>query len=421
MADCDLWDKLREILESQGGRKLLEPPEVSPEDYDRGLFYRVKRRMRHEAARFEIARTAVEDHYRGFENLPAGRRQTVLRSSRPQLLIALAQDLMQRSFDARFNDVRASLRLATLAVEVVGHVGRNDYLSPLALADLEAEALAYLGNAQRIASELARAEQTFERAERRREVGTRDRALRAHLLWLRALLADARGDAREASRLQDQEIALRRLLGDPAKLGVALVGRGLSVCWDEGPTERACALMKEGAKLVDKHEMILIAVHGLAEAFARSGMGADALIALGTVPMLLMLVEAEGDFRTRYEWVQALALRALGDHAWSARQLEDVRAALKQQGRPRLAAVAAMDLLAVYVELGRYREAEKLATEAWLTFQGEGLDRAGAAALLSLVKAVQDETATGAVAVAIANHVARYQHNRHARLELPDA
>ncbi len=419
MADRNLWDKLREILESQGARKLLEPPEVSPEDYDRSLFYRLQRRVRCEAARFKIARTAVEDHYRGFQDLPAGRRQTVLRSSRPQLLIALAQDLMQRTLDARFGDVRETLRLATLALEVVEHVGRLDYLSPPALADLEAEALTNLGNAQRIASELARAVETFERAERRRQAGTGDRALRAHLLWLRALLADAHGDAREAARLQDQEIALRRLLGDPAKLGVALVGRGLSACWDEGPTDRACALMKEGAELVDKHEMILIAVHGLAEAFARAGKGAESLVALGTVPMLLMFVE--GSFRTRYDWVQALAMRALGEYAWSARQLEDTRAALLQEGRMRLAAVAGMDLLAVYVELGRYREAEQLAAEAWAVFEDQGLDRAGVAALLSLTKALQEETATGAVAVAIANHVARYQHNRHARLELPDA
>ncbi len=420
MSDHDLWNKLREILESQGGRKLLEPPEVRPEDYDRGLFYRVRRRIRQEAACIEIARTTVEDRHQGFEDLPAGRRQTVLRSSRPQTLIALAQDLVRRSYAARFDDVRGSLRLATHAVEVVEEISRTDYLSPEALADLEAEALGYLGNAQRIASELPRAEETLERAERKREAGTGDRALRAELLWLRAALSDARGEAGEAAKLRDREIALRRLIGDPAKLGMALVCRGLSECWDEGPTERACAFMKEGTELVDDYHPMLIALLGLAEAFARAGSGGDALMALGTAPMLVMLVKLEG-YQTSHDWVQALAFRALGDYAWSARRLEEVHVQLKQRGRERLAAVAAMDLVAIYVEQGRYREAQGLAAGAWLTFKKEGLDRAGAAALLSLTTALRDEKATGAVAVAVANYIARYQHNRHARLELPDA
>ncbi len=412
----DLWDKLRHILEKH--RALLEPADARPEDYEGGLFNRVRRRMGYEAARLKIARTAVEDHYQGFEEFPAGRRQTVLRSSRPQLLVTLAQDLMRRSYEARFDRARDSLRLATLALEVVEHIARTDYLPPPAVADLEAEALAYLGNAYRITSEMPRAVETLERAERRREAGTRDRALRADLLNFRIALAESRGDAREAARLLEREIALRRLLGDPGKLGKALVMRGLNACWDEGPTDRAIAYMKEGAELVDTNELLLTALHGLAEAFARDGRGGDALVALEGTPLLLLIINLER-YQTAHHWNQALAFRALGDYAWSARRLEDVRAELKQAGRKHLAAVAAMDLVAVYVGQGRYREARVMAAEAWQTFQDEGLDQAGAAALLSLTKALQEETATGALAVAIANHVARYQHNRHARLELP--
>lgn len=419
MSDRDLWNKLRQLLDSRGARELLHPPaRVRPQDYDR-VFRRVVRRMRPEAARLALARNAVEDRYQGFENLPAGRRRTVLQSSGPQMLVALAQDLVLRSYAARFDDVRDSLRLATQAVEVVEHIGRRDYLSPPALADLEAEALAYLGNAQRIASKLPPAEKTFDQAEKRREAGTGDRALRADLLMLRAYLQNARGQSGAAARLQDRQIALRRLLGDPARLGVALIDRGFTACWDEGPTERACAFMKEGTELVDDYQPMLAALLGLAEAFARAGSGGDALIALGTAPMLIMLVNSE-TFETSHSWIQALAFRALGDQAWAARRLEEVRVALNQQGRTRLAAVAALDLLAVYVELGRYREAQALGAEASLTFQNEGLGHAGTAALAMLADAVRKETASGAVAVAIANFIARYQHNRHARLELPD-
>lgn len=416
MAD-DLWSKLRRILREEKARSLLEPPEVPPEEYE-AILRSVRRRMRREAACFNIARTAVEDRYQGFEDLPAGRRQTVLRSSRPQTLLALAQDLMRRSYAARFDHVRESLHLATLALEVVEHIGRTGYLSRPVLADLESEALAYLGNAQRISSDLARAVETFERAERWREAGTGDRILRADLLRLRAYLLNSQGEAAQAAQLQDREIVLRRLMGDRAGLGEALVARGLTASWDEGPTDRTCAYMKEGAELVATNELLLTALHGLAEAFARAGQAGDALVALEGTPLLLLAVNLK-KYEMSHHWIQALTFRAFGDYAWAARRLEDVRVALKEAGRERLAAVAAMDLVAVYAAQGRYREAQALASEAWLTFQNEGLAQAGAAALLSLTKALQDESATGAVAMAIANYVARLQHNKRARLELP--
>jgi len=332
------------------------------------------------------------------------------------MVVTLARDLMARSFEARFHDTSESLCLARLANEVAQKVGETGYLSAENLADLHAEGWAFLGNAERINSNMGAAETALRAAEEALEDGTGDRDLKADLLSFLASLRSSQGRAVEAAQLFDREIALRRLLGDQERLGVALVDRGRMVCWAEGPTIEACQFVRDGLELVKDRHVFLMGLLVLAEAFARDDRGFDALLLLSDAKLVMGLLEP-GRFESRYRWIRGITYRALGELERAEELLVPVRAELVANELTAPAAVVTMDLVSVFAHQQRFREARILAAEAHELLLAQGLENKALAASLLLQKALAAETEVSRMAVAVANFFARHGYNRSARLE----
>ncbi|MDX1503495.1 MAG: hypothetical protein R3325_14135 [Thermoanaerobaculia bacterium] len=362
------------------------------------------------AARAAAAPAALRPGRRGTSPRPAGRQLASLRSAPPVLLEQLARHLMDDSYAARFEAPARSLELARLAVGCVEIVVESEDVGEEAAADLHAEALGYLGNALRISSDLAGAEEALANAVELAQWGTGRPELKATLLSLLASLRFAQGRPREASRLLDREIALRRRLAARERLGHALIDRGVVAASLE-PVETACVYLAEGVARAAEPERILLALQPLAERLARDGDGEQARRVLGVAEGVATLVGGRSH-STRLQWIRGIAARAEGELAAARTLLQRVRETLAEEGSRFRAALVSLDLAAVHAAAGRPGEVRRLAEEAYSIFRAEGLERRALAAFLLFYRAARSERASEELAVRVANLLARRRLSR---------
>ncbi len=411
----DLIEFLRANLSPEELAELRAEVQVSETaDYD-DVIRRVGSKLKPDEEHFRFARARVELRYKDLLELPKGRRLTILGNSSPILLLVLLRHLIECSYEARFCHHERSSELAMLAVEVAEAIAAGSYLSVGDSADLMAEALAYLGNARRINSDLPGAESCFAMARAYLEVGTGDRTVKAVILRLLAFLRVDQGRCQDAVELIDREIPLRRLLGDQEELGIALIQRGWASCWTED-TALAADYFKKGVALVKEPRLSLQALHALAEALAREGHSFDAWGSL--MAATLSLRELQGEwFEIQDRWIRGLIRRASGELQLAGKLLRSVCDELRASGRTFLLAIASLDLACVYTAQGKLDEVEQLAAEAYAIFKAEGLEERALTAVVVLQEAIEAERVTEGLAVAVANFLARFPYNKALRFE----
>src|SRR6185369_9405238 len=100
---------------------------------------------------------------------------------------------------------------------------------PAVLADLQAYALAELGNSQRIAEDLVASEAILSAAVDRAGQGTGDPRLLAYLMDLTASLYTDQRRYDEALRLRDSVYAIYAQVGDRHLEGKALISKGFTL------------------------------------------------------------------------------------------------------------------------------------------------------------------------------------------------
>lgn len=413
-----LFRILRAFLTGREVVPLVEPPTSAEADYEQA-FQRAARSARQLATELERSRKRIDRRYRNLVELPEGRRATLLQNSSPGMLLALAYRLIRQSFAERFGDAHRSHELARLAVEISELVAKTGFLSPESAADLRAEALLCLGNARRIRSDLVGAGRAFARADRFLTKGTGDRTLKAERSAMMGALLSTQGQSEYAVVHFDKEIALRKLVGDQEKLGHALLSRGWVGCWVDGATPASCDFLRRGLELVDDHRMMLLALHALAEALARGGKELDAWKVMWTSGLVLESVHDE-TLRLRHRWIEGIIYRGVGRLEDAERTLTAVRDGFLERGIALQASLASMDLAGVLAAQGRYRELRRLVCEAHAVFRAERLERRALAAVLMLREAAEAERVSEQLAVAVANFLARFQHNRNLRFERPE-
>ena len=372
-------------------------------------------------AELERNQARAKERYAGLVDQPEGRRATVIENGQPAMLLALAHDLVKRSYERRFRNAKRSLELALLAYEVAQAIARTDYLSPAAASDLLAETLDHVGNAKRLNSDVRGAEQAFLEAEEQFHLGTQDRDSRATHLAFQGALRYTQGRAREAADLFDKEIALRRLLDDPSKLGAALVNRGLLACWVEDSLLPACRFIREGVDLVEDDRSMFLGLLHLAEAFGRNGDGIQAWKLLCMCRLVGGLAELEPGFHRRHVWVEGITYRALGENSQAEKALRRARQGFLEAEQPLLGAFAALDLLPVLASQGELEELTKLAERTYEEFKAAGLEEPALSVFMILHRAAMAKRLSEELAISVANFVMRYQHDHSLSFEHPEA
>ena len=316
------------------------------------------------------------------------RQRLVAANAPPRLRRAVCEALVERARGQRHVSVAATLRYAELAVAAAGS------LPPGEAADARARAWAELGNARRIASDLAGAGAALKEAERIRAAEGSDPLLEPELLSLRGSLADYERRFREAVRALARAARLCASFGDhrgEARCLLQLAGVRSRAGRPRAGFEPAVRAFRIAHAAEDRH-LLLIATQKLIHLALEAG---DADLAWTWAQEARPLFERAAPplDRLRFDWLASRVQAELGLQTEAAAALDGLRARYAAEGLPFEAALISLDLAGIYARLGRRRDLRRLARECVALFRSIGVAREAIVSLALLAQAEQAEAA----------------------------
>jgi len=317
--------------------------------------------------------------------------------------------LLAESLRLRHSDPEGMVLLATAAVEFAEALDGADYL-PGAREDLQARAWAELGNAYRVADDLAAAESCFGNAIELFQEGTGERQLLARILDLLASLYSAQRKFAEADQLLDAVYRIHTVRRDFHLAGRALVTKGVAKGYG-GASEEAVALLRGGINWLDHHrdpQLLLDAVQSLAWFLVDAGRFAE-----GRDLIAEHRLEASQGRQSlnalKLRWVEGRIAAGTGHAREAESAFRETRAGFSHRNLPYKAALASLDLAALWLGQGRTAEVGRLVEEMLVTFRSLGIRREAIAAILMLQEALRTERATLLLVQAVAKQLRRLE------------
>ena len=348
--------------------------------------FRESRRERMVAGMAEIAPpAAVTDESRaaGF-GLDPRRLRGLLR----------VEALLAASWELRYSEPHEMVRIAELALFAAERLEKVRY-GRAEIADVRTRAWAELANAYRVTDDLARAEQAMARAVSWLHRGSGDPWLLARVADLMAsLLADQRRFA-DAGELLGKVHQFYGRMGNLQLAGRSLISRGIFAGYDNQP-RRALALLVQGLELIDVEadsRLAVAAVHAILTNLVECGRYRQARIQLWRSRPLFARHGGQL-LGLRLRWLEGRIHAGLGDLARAERDFSATRAGFATAGSPYNAALVALDLAAVWLQLGKTRQLRELVEEMIATFRALRIAREAVAALLILREACDRDEAT---------------------------
>ena len=278
------------------------------------------------------------------------------------------------------------------------------------LEDLRALAWAELGNAYRVADDLASAEAALAYALDVSSLGTDDPLLLARIMDLTASLYTDQRRFEEACLLLDWVYAIYLEAGDQHLAGRALISKGVSAGL-AFKSEEAMNLLARGLCLTDPSrdpKVTLVAVHGLLWFLVDCGRVAEVKELLPRVRALYE-VYAERLFKLRALWLEGRVAAGLGENPHAERAFLCARQAFLDAEQPYDTALVSLDLAAVWLRQGKTAEIKDLVDEVVAIFRVRHIRREAIAALLMLKTALRKDQATAALLQAVAAELRRLE------------
>lgn len=330
---------------------------------------------------------------------------------------ALLEALLEGSRAARHQDPDRMIRLAEEATRVAASLD-PDHQTPRQIADAECRAWAELGNAHRVADNLAAAEDALGRAAELFTRGTGDEGLQARLFDLLASFYGARRRFEMARTALEVALGIYQRQGNRQLAGRALLKMGTYTGY-AGRPEEAIRLTREGLALLDEERdpgLVFVAVHNLARWLTDCGQFREARKLLW-------------QNRTRHQhaggalnllkirWLEGEINAGLGELERAAIAFQAVRDGFAEAGLHYTAAVASLDLATVWLRQGREAEAHRLALDAARVFLALGIHREALGAVLILQQALEVSQAGAALLESVARFLRRAEDDPAARFE----
>jgi tetratricopeptide (TPR) repeat protein len=314
---------------------------------------------------------------------------------------SVVEALLELSYEARYRDPREMLQLAFAAQYASRNLDPRRY-EPALIADLQARALAELGNAYRVNDDLDAAEDAFARAGDLLEEGTGDALLLARLLDLEASLRRSQRRLSEAIELLEDLSSLYEQIGERHLAGRALISRGINIYYG-GRAEEAVALLRRGLSMLEPlrdPQLVQSSQHNLLLALVDSGNLQEAR---------RLLLESGLRRKLASEPLNLLKLRGVEGkiHAgqnklWRAEAIfREVRDGFLEHGMEYDAALVGLELVEVWLRQGRSAEVRELAREILETFEDLGVQWEALRAMRYLEKACRAEAATPSMAAQV--------------------
>jgi tetratricopeptide (TPR) repeat protein len=307
---------------------------------------------------------------------------------------AVCELLLERSYAVRLSDPETMLRLAELAVASAEGLDPEVH-GAAQVFDLQARAWAEVANAHRITGDLANADRIMARAFDCRIRGTNDPRLLARLAALSGALACAQRRFEEAFRLLDMSYALYLDLNDQHAAGRVLIARGLYTGYTGDPLEGIRYLV-QGLNVIDRSQepkLAFQALHNILLLRVELGEYAEARRTLETMQPLYDRYVGDLE-RLKLRWIEGKIAVGLGELEEAEVAFQEAREQFDRAGLGYRAALASLDLIAVWLLQGRTAEIRQLVAGLLATFRSVGVEREALAGILLLRDAVECEQAT---------------------------
>lgn len=389
---------------------------VRSSDYDASL-ERSARDLRSREAVLRKERGEAPGFYVELMAHPPGQREFLVRNVPRFHTWGFLELLVQRSWEMSINSPAYSEELGRLAVLVSECLSLDVYKGEL-VEDLRARAWAYIGNAQRVRSDLQDAEQSFEVAYFHLKKGTRELLERAIFLDLKASLL------RDQRRLEDALKLLRRAVsiflqeGEDHRAGRSLLKLS-TILNDSGQPEECVPILYEALRLIDPEQeprILLAAWHNLGFVLAELGRFLEAQSVYRKARPLYRDF-ADPWTQNRRKWLKGKILLGLGQSAQAEGLLVAARDAFIAEGIPYDAALVSMELAVLYSNQGRTDELKSLAREMVPIFASRHIHREALAALVFLEQALEAEQASCELLDRVITFIKRAQWNPGLRFE----
>ncbi len=348
---------------------------------------------------------------------PQRERQVLARNSGRFQTLAVCELLIDQSFEEGFRDNARSVELAELGLLIAGLLDEERYGFSV-VRDLEARAWAFLGNARRIAFDLAGAEEALANAERVAEEGSADPLEEARILDLRASLLSDQGRFEQAAELLDAVIDIYEDLREPHRKGRAMVSKGVFLGYAGWP-EEAIRQIRRGLGLLDwerEPRLVLMARHNLAWFLNDCGRSEEAFHQLERFRHTYQEFD-DAWTGLRLAWLAGRIAASLGRLDEAERILRDVKLRFLEDGHGYDASLVTLDLAKLYLKEGRNAEVRVLAGEMLTVFLSHDVHRQALAALSVFQRAAEHDTATPHLVQEIADYLRRARRNPRLRFE----
>ncbi len=303
----------------------------------------------------------------------------------------LVEALLERSWALRHEEPQEMVQLAELARLLV------ERLKPVALklethelADLRCRVWMELGNAYRVADDLAEAEGALSRAVHHFLQGTGDEVLMARLFDFLGSLYGALRRFDLAQAALHNSFTIHRSRGDRHLAGRALTMKGILMGYGN-EAEQAIRILEQGLSMLEEHRepgLVLAAAQNQAHLLAACGRFREARIALFNLKARgLDLGGRVSELKLR--WLEGRINVGMGELDRAEQTLLEVRAGFEEACLGYKAALAGLEAAAVILQRGRTDAAIREALQDLDVFLAVGVGREAAASVLLLRKSFE--------------------------------
>jgi len=329
--------------------------------------------------------------------------------------LGIFKALIQRSHAVRHEKPREMVHLARCAVEVTRTLDPRHF-PPAVLADLSAWAWAELANALRVANDLEEAEEAFGTAFNLFLEGTEDLYLKARLYDLHASFLGTKRQFALAFAALDIVYSAYLELGERNLAGKALLKKALYTTYS-GQPEQGMRLNEEALGLIEEGsdpELEFSAVHNQLLYLVECGRFAEAKRLLFERRRELQKLSGR-TYALRLRWIQARISAGVAEWESAAQALIEVRDGFEEEGMGFAAALASLELAAVWMRQGHDFMAEELALETVEVFVTLRIRREAFGALMILKDAIEKRKATVSLLEDVVQHLRRGDMDPEAR------
>jgi tetratricopeptide (TPR) repeat protein len=340
----------------------------------------------------------------------SAQREMLLRNSRRFRTWGLFELLVEQTLELSLQDPRHGEERGRLALRVGDLLDGSRY-GEERLEDLRARTLAYIGNARRLQSDLAGADQTFRQALLHLRRGTGDVLELAIFLDLLASLRRGQRRFQESFSLLKKAVSVFLEVGDLHRAGRSLVNLSNGLI-HAGLAEESVPVLYRALDLIDAElepRVLLSARHSLITVLTETGRFLEAQRAYREARPVYRGFP-EPSIRNRRIWLKGRISRGLGQTDEAESLLLTARDGFLAEDIPYETALVSLDLAQLYAEQGRTAELKRLAAGLVPIFASRQIHREALAALAFLQQSVETERAGVEVVERVADYLrkARY-------------